>query len=149
MDKYPNHKILKIVVALTIWNTIIITIMLIFMIFLIQENLIVSYDEPRFKVVDYFCSSFGLLCNIGDTAVFPTKGISMEPTLYGGTRYNCTRMAEYGINDIITFYKRGKIIAHRIIGRNGERFITKGDNIATTDNWYIYPDDILCKISNL
>ena len=48
--------------------------------------------------------------------------------------------------DIIAYWKDGRIIVHRVVQVIEKKYRTKGDNNTTTDEWTIYPDDIVGKV---
>lgn len=55
--------------------------------------------------------------------------------------------SEYNIGDIVTYKtKEGYLITHRIIEKNENGFITKGDNNNTKDEEYVNFFDIIGKV---
>lgn len=52
---------------------------------------------------------------------------------------------DYKVNDIIAFSRGDRIYFHRILGREGEKFLTKGDLNDTIDNWRVAKKDIIGK----
>ena len=75
---------------------------------------------------------------------------SMRPYIKSGDIILTRKVAEERIEagDIITFYKNGEVITHRIVeikeGENNE-YITKGDNNNTEDKYIIKYEEILGK----
>lgn len=112
------------------------------------------YENSDINAPHFFCELAGVFCSVGDTAVFPGEGDSMEPTMQSGKLYECIRTSNYNLNDVIVFYKGGSLVAHRAIGKNEDgSFITKGDNDTlytminvSQDPWHVYNNEILCKI---
>lgn len=156
-EENREKRIYKFLTILTLWNTFLSIFLLIVVFFVYTQKGFSTipygpYDNSNINIGDVYCKTFEKLCRIGDSIVISTSGISMEPTLHSGASYECKRAAAYGLNDIITFYKSGSIITHRIIGISDNRYITKGDNSelykdATQDPWLVYSNEILCKIT--
>lgn len=65
----------------------------------------------------------------GQATYVIVSGISMEPNLHRGDLVILREADSYAIGDVVT-YRHPTIgpVIHRIIGRDGERFIFKGDN---------------------
>lgn len=75
----------------------------------------------------------------GRAAYVTTRGISMEPRYTQGDLVVVQRASDYGPGDIIA-YKSGTlktIVLHRIVGRDQQGFVTKGDN-----NTWLDPDRV-------
>jgi len=84
-------------------------------------------------------------------------GSSMYPTLDGGDVLLCVKWFDYKVGDIVTFkapsyaefYADGErvhYITHRIIGKEGPCYITKGDNNPRPDPYCVRKEDIVCKV---
>jgi len=108
----------------------------------------------------FFSLFYILLCVltiIGFVDIRRAIGHSMYPTMSNGTTILlCIKSTNYKIGDII-IYKAPKgrfyvgnrpiiSIAHRIVGKKGECYITKGDNNKYTDPICVKVDDIICKV---
>jgi len=72
---------------------------------------------------------------------------SMEPTISVGDVVVVKKVRERTIkeNDIITFHNGVEIVTHRIIGKSGDEFITKGDNNNVQDFRTVKYEDIIGK----
>jgi len=64
------------------------------------------------------------------------NGTSMEPSFHKGDLVMLRNSARYKIGDIVTYKHPGiGAVFHRIIDREGERFILKGDNNTWVDSY--------------
>ena len=85
----------------------------------------------------------------GPASYVIVSGSSMEPTLSGGDFVLGLRQDDYAIGDLVAFRVpagepgEGAAVIHRIIGRQGEEFITQGDNSSQPDTWRPTARDIL------
>jgi signal peptidase len=71
---------------------------------------------------------------------------SMEPRIEtGAVCYVDTKTEDYHTGDIITFRTGGKTVTHRIIGKSGNAFMTKGDANRVSDPWTVGADQIIGK----
>lgn len=71
---------------------------------------------------------------------------SMEPRIEtGAVCYVDTKAEDYHTGDIITFRTGGKTVTHRIIGKSGNAFMTKGDANRVSDPWTVGTDQIIGK----
>lgn len=70
---------------------------------------------------------------------------SMKPTLNVGDLIITKKVNEKYLkkDDIITFSKNFEIITHRIVIKNNEEYITKGDNNISEDLFVLKSDEIL------
>lgn len=73
-------------------------------------------------------------------------GESMEPTISDGSLIVYTQHSEIETNDVIVFTKQNKLIGHRVIDKEGENYITKGDNNESIDRGVVKPNEIKGKI---
>ncbi len=66
----------------------------------------------------------------GSTTYVTTYGVSMEPTLHRGDLALVRAQAAYHVGDIVAYKSESlhTTVLHRIIGRDGDRFVFKGDN---------------------
>lgn len=71
--------------------------------------------------------------------IFGSSGLivvtgSMEPTIHMKEFILIKEMEEYKINDIVTYKNKENIfVTHRIIEKDGDNFITRGDNNTIND----------------
>jgi signal peptidase I len=85
---------------------------------------------------------------LGGPATFVmVSGDSMEPTYSNGDLVILHRSRNYETGDIVaypmkTYFDTGRLVIHRVVGSEGERFITQGDNRETADPWRPTADDI-------
>ncbi|MGB9709852.1 MAG: signal peptidase I [Infirmifilum sp.] len=68
---------------------------------------------------------------------------SMEPTLHVGDIVVVYGASQYSIGDIVVYESPSGLIVHRIVGVNGDKFITKGDANPYPDS--IHPDKFTIK----
>lgn len=82
----------------------------------------------------------------GQTAYVIVDGISMEPNLHRGDLVVIRRQAHYEVGDVVAYQNPivDKVI-HRIIGRNGGRYILQGDNNHWRDSYQPTIEDIIGK----
>ena len=59
---------------------------------------------------------------------------SMENAYHPGDLIFIKEQNTYEVNDVITFHQKGMIVTHRIVEKNGEKYITKGDANNTSDS---------------
>jgi len=66
----------------------------------------------------------------GPVAYAVINGQSMEPSLRADDLVIVKRAPAYGIGDAIAYRSENldRMVLHRVVARNGERFVTKGDN---------------------
>lgn len=93
---------------------------------------------------------FGLFARdfVGSGASFRfcARGRSMLPTIQDGdTLYVEPLRKSPRRGDIVLFLREGKFTAHRIVGRSGSAFVTRGDAAIDTDG-VVGREDILGKI---
>lgn len=80
----------------------------------------------------------------GNTSYVMVVGESMEPTISQGDLAIARGRASYAVGDIVTYYSPyGPIVIHRIVGIDGDNFVTQGDNRDSVDPWVVPPDVIL------
>lgn len=72
----------------------------------------------------------------GSAAYMMINGNSMEPHYHLGDLVIVRRAPAYGVGDIVT-YRHPKIgpVIHRIVARDGDRFVFKGDNNSWLDDY--------------
>lgn len=73
---------------------------------------------------------------------------SMEPTYHTGSIVLVDRdnTSDVGIGDAIAFENGGTYIAHRVINKCKEGYITKGDANETEDPWVVPASDVKGKV---
>lgn len=71
----------------------------------------------------------------GSSTYVTTYGTSMEPALHRGDLAIVRAQSSYRVGDIVAYRSASlhTIVLHRIIGRDGERFVFKGDNNTWVD----------------
>lgn len=74
------------------------------------------------------------------------KSNSMFPNLEKNDVILIKKYNDYKVNDIITYNYENYLITHRIIEKNDEGFITKGDNNNSQDNDLVKLKDIKGKV---
>ena len=74
------------------------------------------------------------------------KSNSMFPNLEKNDVILIKKCNDYKVNDIITYSYENYLITHRIIEKNDEGFITKGDNNNSQDNDLVKLKDIKGKV---
>ena len=96
-----------------------------------------------------FCNTTfdGLIAKIFGIGILEIQSGSMETELSVGDIIIIKECEKYEKNDIITFNVNGEyLVTHRIIERNGNSFVTKGDNNNTIDEQEISKDKIEGKV---
>lgn len=75
------------------------------------------------------------------------SGISMEPGMHRGDLAILRRAEAYAVGDVVT-YRHPTIgpIIHRIIGRDGERFVFQGDNNDFVDSYRPRADELIGRL---
>lgn len=83
----------------------------------------------------------------GRTAYIIVSGISMEPTMYRGDMAILRSTGDYEVGDIVT-YRQPEIgpVIHRIVDRDGDRFILQGDNNSWLDSYHPAANDIIGEV---
>ena len=71
----------------------------------------------------------------GSTTYVVTRGISMEPRFHTGDLAIVRSQSSYHVGEIVAYHNNmlHTIVLHRIIGREGARYIFKGDNNSFID----------------
>jgi signal peptidase len=69
----------------------------------------------------------------GSVSYVITFGSSMEPKLHRGDLVIVRQAEHYQIGEVVAYHSPdiGKVVLHRIVGRDGDRYVFKGDN----NNW--------------
>ena len=88
-----------------------------------------------------------VLCEKLPVRLLIVKSNSMYPTLQKGDFILIKRNNDYKKGDIITYdYESNYLVTHRIIEKNTNFFITKGDNNNSEDDNFIQLDNIKGKV---
>ncbi len=71
----------------------------------------------------------------GSTSYVVTDGVSMEPRFHSGDLALVRGEGDYRVGQIVAYHNRqlGTVVLHRIIARDGSRYVFKGDNNNFTD----------------
>jgi signal peptidase I len=83
----------------------------------------------------------------GQAAYVIVTGISMEPGFHRGDLAILRQVDDYAAGDVVT-YRHPTIgpVIHRIIGRDGLRFIFKGDNNSWVDEYHPTQEELIGKL---
>lgn len=88
-----------------------------------------------------------VLCEKLPVRLLIVKSNSMYPTLQKGDFILIKRNNDYKKGDIITYdYESNYLVTHKIIEKNNNFFITKGDNNNSEDDKFIQLDNIKGKV---
>jgi len=81
----------------------------------------------------------------GDASYAMVQGTSMLPTIHGGDLVVTRRQASYHVGEIVAYHNRilHETVIHRIVGRQGNRYVMKGDNNSFTDTYEPVSSDIV------
>ena len=85
----------------------------------------------------------------GPTSYVTVSGVSMEPTYHQADLVVLRKHSSYQKGDIIAYripagnVGAGSLIIHRVVGEDGEGYITKGDNRKSEDMWRPQQSDIV------
>jgi signal peptidase I len=84
----------------------------------------------------------------GQTAYIVINGTSMEPDYKSGDLIIVHRAFDYQIGDLVAYQNQDlqSNFFHRIIGKENERYILKGDNNPTADSYHPQKSEIIGKI---
>ena len=78
-------------------------------------------------------STYFILRLLGVAEIYKVKTGSMEDGIHTGDYILIYKKNNYKVGDIVTFKKEGYHVTHRIIKKNGNKVITKGDANNTPD----------------
>lgn len=81
----------------------------------------------------------------GGTTYVATHGISMEPGFHAGDLAVLRPDSAYAVGDVVAYRSEAldTIVMHRIVGRDGDRFVIQGDNNTWVDADSPTQDEIL------
>lgn len=89
----------------------------------------------------------GLLVKIYGFSVATVSSGSMEPNLQVGDVIIMKEFESYDVNDIVTFNSNDEcLVTHRIIRKDGNNFITKGDSNNTKDTETVSIENVEGKV---
>lgn len=72
------------------------------------------------------------------------RGSSMLPTYHTGDLVVAYRASRLEPGQVIAFREpEGNVVIHRLVAVDGERLVTKGDNLGVTDRWPTTTGDVL------
>ncbi len=86
----------------------------------------ISFDIILIAII-ILLSFYFLLRFMGKAEIYEVKTGSMEDGIHAGDYILIVKKKEYKVGDVVTYKKDGYHITHRIIEKNGEKVITKGD----------------------
>jgi len=69
--------------------------------------------------------------SLGGSATYVvTHGVSMEPRFHTGDLAIVRRQSHYHVGEVVAYRNKmlGTVVLHRIVGREGDRYLFKGDN---------------------
>jgi signal peptidase len=83
----------------------------------------------------------------GRTSYVVTDGTSMLPAYRAEGLVLTRRSDDYGVGDVVAYHDRdlGAVVMHRVIGRDGDRYVLKGDNNDFVDRYHPAQGDLLGK----
>ena len=92
--------------------------------------------------------------DIAGLKILNVQSGSMEPSILAGSTIVIKGAQSYQANDIITFNQTSIkddqyhqiVTTHRVVGKNGEEFITKGDANLVEDSYKVHGEDIIGKV---
>lgn len=87
--------------------------------------------------------AFGALPGFGSYVVLSG---SMQPTLASDSLVYVRETDDYHVGDVITFVHEGSVVTHRVIEREPDGLVTKGDDNDEADPWLVPRDDVLGEV---
>lgn len=98
-------------------------------------------------ILFYKTTNDGLVIKICGVSILQVTSGSMQNELQIGDIILIKQCNDYKINDIITYSVDNEyLVTHRIIERNGDSFITKGDNNNTIDSKSVSKENVEGKV---
>ncbi|HWI71131.1 MAG TPA: signal peptidase I [Baekduia sp.] len=84
----------------------------------------------------------------GKTTYVATHGISMEPRFHTGDLALVRPAADYRVGDVVAYRSAAlhRVVLHRIIGRDGPRYVFQGDNNDFVDPIHPERDELIGKL---
>ena len=74
----------------------------------------------------------------GPASYVVTDGVSMLPRFHGDGIVVTQRQAQYHVGEVVAYHNEQlhAVVMHRIVGRDGRRFVFKGDNNDYADQYH-------------
>jgi signal peptidase I len=93
-------------------------------------------------------ASFGPQPLGGEAAYITTTGTSMSPLLHAGDLVVVRRSSSYDIGDVVAYRSASLhvVVLHRIVGRDGDRYLFKGDHNTWVDADHPASTDLVGKM---
>ena len=104
----------------------------------------ITFDFIFIILIVFICSYF-LLRLLGYAEIYKVETGSMEDNIHAGDYILIFKKNNYKVGDVVTFKKDDYFITHRIIKKDGNKVITKGDANNTEDD-EISTDNIIGKV---
>jgi signal peptidase I len=84
----------------------------------------------------------------GGTTYVTTHGVSMQPRFHTGDLAILRDAGSYTVGDVVAYHSETlhTVVMHRIVARDGARFVTKGDHNTWLDPDHPAPDEVLGKL---
>ncbi len=84
----------------------------------------------------------------GSTAYVTTVGTSMEPLLHGGDLVIVRASSTYQVGDVVAYHSHqlDRVVLHRIVARDDDRYVFKGDNNTWLDSEHPTEDQLIGKM---
>ena len=81
----------------------------------------------------------------GPVSYVVTSGISMEPMLHAGDLAVVRERDSYRVGDVVAFYNKDlkRVVLHRILKREGDLYVFKGDNNDFIDSYRPSREDLI------
>ena len=110
-----------------------------------MSKIIKKIFDALFIIIILVLASYFILRMNKIIEVYNVKTGSMEDNIHAGDYVLIIRKNNYEIGDVVTFKKDGYLITHRIIKKNNDLFVTKGDANSDEDGPIKY-DQIVGKV---
>jgi signal peptidase I len=83
----------------------------------------------------------------GPTSYVVTDGVSMLPHFRGDGLVITRREPSYHVGEVVAYHNRelGVVVMHRIVARDGNRYVFKGDNNNFRDTYHATQSDLVGK----
>lgn len=104
----------------------------------------ISLDVILIAAIVTLCTCI-ILRLFGVIEIYKVKTGSMEDGIHTGDYILIYKKGDYEVGNVVTYKKNGYHVTHRIIEKNGNKVITKGDANNTPDE-EITIDDIVGKV---
>jgi signal peptidase I len=83
----------------------------------------------------------------GPASYVVTDGISMLPKFHANGLVITRERSDYHVGEVVAYHNHqlGKVVMHRIVGRDGGRYVFKGDNNDFADQYHAKRSDLVGK----